>query len=87
MNIYIITYDLNNEGKDYTHLIKEIKSLGIWAKPLKSAFIVKTSLTTTQISQRLNPKIDGDDGLFICQLVKNATGQMTKEFWAWFNAL
>lgn len=51
--VYLVSYDLRYPGQDYTALIREIKSLGSWAKPLESLWLVETSLTSSAVVDQL----------------------------------
>lgn len=62
---YLIGYDLNKSGQDYTTLIEEIKKLGIWWHCLDSTFIVKSSSTALLIRDHLKKYIDSNDELLV----------------------
>ena len=62
---FLIAYDLNKGSSEYLRLIKEIKELGSWAKPLESTFFVVSSLTASDIRDHLNKFIDSNDELLV----------------------
>lgn len=62
--VYLISYDLKYPGRDYTRLISEIKSLGSWAKPLESLWLVDTYLDTISIVSKLSA-LDLTDKLLV----------------------
>lgn len=62
--IYLISYDLKYPGRDYTNLISEIKSLGNWAKPLESVWLVDTNIDILSIVSKLR-SLDLTDKLFV----------------------
>ena len=62
--VYLISYDLRAPGRDYSNLISEIKSLGSWAKPLESLWLVETTLDTQTVVSRLNA-LDLTDRLLV----------------------
>ncbi|MCY4780355.1 SinR family protein [Sphingobacterium sp. UT-1RO-CII-1] len=62
---YLIGYDLNKTGQDYTTLIEEIKRLGTWWHCLDSTFIVKSSSPATLIRDHLKKFIDSNDELLV----------------------
>ena len=69
MKTYLVGYDLNKSGKDYTGLIDEIKGIsGTWWHHLDSTFIIKSDLTTYQIVNLLKSHIDSDDELLVVRL-------------------
>jgi len=53
MKTYLIGYDLNKQGQDYTTLIDKIKVLGNWWHCLDSTFIIKTNSSGSQIRDYL----------------------------------
>lgn len=69
MNTYLISYDLNKTGKDYTGLIARIKKLfGTWWHHLDSVWVVKTDYTAVEIRDDLKAHIDSDDELLVVKL-------------------
>lgn len=68
MNSIYIAYDLNSPGKDYAKLIDKIKAYGNWCHVLKSAWIVRTSQTPTQVRDALLAFIDTSDDLFVVDI-------------------
>ena len=69
MKTYMIGYDLNKTGQDYTALISKIKNtFGTWWHHLDSTWIVKSDLTAAQIVNLLSPLIDRNDELLVARL-------------------
>ena len=65
-DVYCITYDLNSPGQNYDDLIKSIEGISkISIKYQKSSYLIKTSLLTDSIKQKLNKYIDKNDSLLI----------------------
>jgi hypothetical protein len=62
---FLIGYDLNKSGQDYTTLILEIKSLGDWWHCLDSTLIIKSSSTAEIIRDYLKKFIDTNDKLLV----------------------
>lgn len=60
-----IGYDLNTPGKDYDDLIKAIKALGAWWHHLDSTWLVKCSLTPSEVRDSFKAHIDGGDELLV----------------------
>ncbi|MFI8592607.1 hypothetical protein [Dietzia maris] len=71
MALYWVNYDLNKNDKDYKTVIDYLKSHQSWAKPLKSSFLVKTTLTAAQLRDGIKANIDANDSV----LVITVTGQ------------
>lgn len=65
MAVHWVNYDLNETGQDYTKLIDYLKSHQSWAKPLKSSFFVKTSLTAGQLRDGIKRHIDANDDIVV----------------------
>lgn len=65
MKTYLIGYDLNKSGQDYTTLIEEIKKLGNWWHCLESTFIIKSFSTAVIIRDHLQRYIDSNDELLV----------------------
>lgn len=68
MKTYLIGYDLNKRGQDYTTLIEKIKLLGDWWHCLDSTFIVKSNSTVKIIRDYLSKFIDQNDELLVVRL-------------------
>ena len=85
MAIYLITYDLSSEDKDYTSLYTEIEKLGNAIRILKSVWLVKVeNMTANDISKVLRTVLDDRDLLYI---VRNddfdRQGWMHSSNWQW----
>lgn len=65
MAVHWVNYDLNKTGQDYTKLIDYLKSHQGWAKPLKSSFFVKTSLTAKELRDGIKKHIDANDDIVV----------------------
>lgn len=67
MSLKIISYDLGQPetSSDYKELIKYIKSLGSWGKPLESFWIVDTAKYCTTIRDEAKQYLDGNDKLLV----------------------
>ncbi|TDR38581.1 hypothetical protein DFR29_12082 [Tahibacter aquaticus] len=69
MASYLIGYDLNKRGKDYSSLIEAIKKVGSdWWHCLDSTWIVKHDGPSTVIRDALAKFIDSDDELLVVRL-------------------
>lgn len=74
MRTVLISYDLNSIHKDYGDVITYIKSLGDWARPLKSQWLVKTDLSPMTIISGLRAHgADGDDSLLVIDVTKSSS--------------
>ncbi len=66
MRTLLVQYDLLKPTQNYTDLIDAIK-LYPWAKPLYSAFFIRTEKTPKEIVRELLPHIDADDKLLVVE--------------------
>ena len=85
---YLITYDIKKPGQNYSELYTAIKNEGDWQHPLESTWVVKVGSFTTanNIYERLRPKIDQNDFLFVVEITKqDRQGWLAKTFWTWLN--
>jgi len=69
---YLIGYDLNKSGQDYSTLINKIKELGTWWHCLDSTFIIKTAYSAVEIRNYLQNYIDSNDELLVVGLTAEA---------------
>ncbi|MDI3535476.1 MAG: hypothetical protein PWQ82_1841 [Thermosediminibacterales bacterium] len=86
MAAYLITYDLNTPGKDYSELYEAIKkSCSYYCHYLDSVWIVKSSLSPEEIFDNIHPKMDKNDYLLIIEVKNNKQGWLPKEAWDCLN--
>lgn len=78
MKTYIIGYDLNRPGQDYTDLITAIKTYRSWWHHLDSTWIIKTDETAEQVRDKLSAHIDNTDELLV-------VGSSGEGAWTGFN--
>jgi hypothetical protein len=78
MKTYIIGYDLNRPGQDYTDLIAAIKTYGTRWHHLDSTWIIQTNETAQQVRDKLTPHIDNTDELLV-------VGSSGEGAWTGFN--
>jgi len=64
---YVISYDLI-EDKNYEDLIEKIKSLGSWAKPLESFWLLVSNSSASEIRDTLKGAVDKDDKIIVIEL-------------------
>jgi hypothetical protein len=68
MKTYIVGYDLNKSGQDYSNLIAEIKTYKHWWHHLDSTWIIKTDDSAADIRNNLRRHIDKNDELLVAAL-------------------
>lgn len=86
MSKYCISYDLNENHKDYDGLISAIREYD-YIKALYSTWFVKSNDTAQDIYNHLKPYIDNDDHLFVIKVdPSDKQGWMSKDIWTWLNS-
>ncbi len=86
--VYLVTYDLNKPGKDYSTLYAAIRRYDfIRDNGLDSVWFVSTSWTAAQIYEHLRLYLDVGDRILITQMTSGThQGWMHKDIWNWINA-
>ncbi len=87
---FLIAYDLNKgeTSSEYLRLIKEIKELGTWAKPLESTWLVVTTGSAATVRDHLNKFIDSNDELLVMDVSGDDWGTygINADVTKWMNA-
>jgi hypothetical protein len=71
MKKYLISYDLDKPGQDYSLLIAELERLGA-IRVLYSQWILRNESSAKAIRDHLKPFIDGNDMLLVVALTGEA---------------
>ncbi len=74
MSTFLIGYDLNKSGQDYTSLIDKIKQIsgGTWAHVLDSTWIIKSNSTCVAIRDSLLQEMDNNDEILVIDISGDA---------------
>ncbi|MEL6216986.1 MAG: hypothetical protein AAFR79_00750 [Pseudomonadota bacterium] len=83
--IYAINYDLKKPDRNYEELHKAIKALGAWWHYLDSTWLVDTSLSATEVWDRLAPHVDNNDSVLVIGVTRNYSGWLPQKAWDWIN--
>lgn len=67
-HVFQIDYDLRAPGRDYESLIEALRKFNRWCHPLKSTWVISTSLSAVQIRNHLLQYMDANDGLLVTRL-------------------
>ncbi len=86
MNFYLVTYDLNARGQNYTELIDKIKEGGKWARLSESSYAVGTEKTPQQLFDRLKTSLDSNDQLYIVTIGKPFIGRGDRDVNNWLES-
>jgi hypothetical protein len=83
MRSFLITYDLNRPGQDYSGLLKEIKGYGCWAKLSESSYAISTASTPDQVYSHLSQYLDESDTIYVIALHQPYCGRGPKAVNDW----
>lgn len=68
MGVFLITYDLSSDEKEYVKLFDLIKEYGTWWHHLESVWIVRTEETAGDIRDNLKSVLNDGDKLLVASL-------------------
>ncbi|MCG5262440.1 hypothetical protein [Cupriavidus gilardii] len=85
MTVYSVSYDLNKAGQNYSALYEELKKSPSWWHYLDSTWLIYTTETAQQLSNRLLMHIDKNDRLLVIKVVRAYQGWLSEEAWKWIN--
>jgi hypothetical protein len=90
MSLKIISYDLGKPetSADYKDLIEYVKSLGSWAKPLESFWIVDSPKYCSTIRDEAQEYLDSNDEILVvsCPFESWASWGLDKDVTSWIKA-
>lgn len=82
----LITYDLNKAGQNYDALYEQIKTASAWLHLMESVWLIRTSQTPQQWSDKLMKVLDTNDHLFVVDITKQSRqGWLPKTSWEWID--
>ncbi len=85
MAVFLVSYDLNKQGQNYTNLINAIKTYDGYIECLRSQWLISTNKNIDTIYNHLKSKIDNNDLLLITRVVKPYYGFLPKKVIDWLN--
>jgi len=83
MAVYCVSYDLNKSGQNYNDLYEELKSSSSWWHYLDSTWLVSTSESASQLSDRLKKHMDDNDNLLVIKVTRDYAGWLSQKAWDW----
>lgn len=82
--VYLITYDLNKPGKDYTSVYQAIKdaSDGTLWHDLDSAWLIRSQLqSANDVFRYIQPHLDANDRCLVIEVKRNYQGWLPEKDW------
>ncbi len=86
--VYLITYDLNNSGKNYKGLEEAIKSAssGAWTHCMDSVWLIESNFgSESEVFRVLKPSLDSDDHCLVVKVVEKPAGRLNAKRWDYIN--
>jgi len=83
MTVHCVSYDLNKSGQNYDALYEELKRSPGWCHVLDSTWLVSTTETAKQVSDRLRKHLDENDDLLVMAVTKDHAGWLNQSTWEW----
>lgn len=83
--VYLVSYDLNSPGQNYTSLRDELKKSTDWWHYLDSTWLIYTWESANQVWNRIHSEIDKNDRVLIIEVKNNMQGWLTQDAWDWIH--
>ena len=83
MAVFLVSYDLNKQGQNYTNLINAIKTYDAYTKCLHSQWLISTNDNIDSVYVYLSNKIDTDDLLLISPIVQPLYATLQSDVISW----
>ena len=86
--VYLITYDLNGPGKDYSRLYTALQQYDNIRDPgLDSVWFVSTTSTANEVSNHIRQYMDANDKHVVTLMrAGEHQGWLLQNVWDWINA-
>ncbi|CUY00562.1 MULTISPECIES: hypothetical protein [Staphylococcus] len=81
MNVYLVSYDLNNPGQKYSKLYELIKQFPDYIHFQDSVWIIKAVENSTFIYDYLSSALDKGDHILIIKVTRDFFGISSEENW------
>lgn len=83
--VYLVTYDISRATGDYENLYTAIKTIcnGDYQHPLESVWLINTSLSVSEVYNRIRPYMQDKDYLLITKMTNVYYGWLSKSVWEW----
>ncbi|WP_353418153.1 hypothetical protein PYH72_07970 [Staphylococcus delphini] len=82
MNKYVVSYDLNKEGQNYSELIKLLKSFPDYIHIQKSYWFIKSNQQLKTISEQIDSILDSNDEYLILEFDSYPVGKVSDEVYS-----
>lgn len=83
MAVFLVSYDLNKQGQNYTNLINAIKTYDAYIKCLHSQWLISTNDNIDSVYVYLSNKINNNDLLLITPIVQPFYATLQSDVISW----
>ena len=83
MAVFLVSYDLNKQGQNYTNLINAIRAYDAYIKCLHSQWLVSANDNIDSVYVYLSNKIDNNDLLLITPIVQPFYATLQSDVISW----
>lgn len=84
MAVYIVTFELTHNNRDYTRLYDLIKQDGSWACLGSSSYLIESDLSPVEIRERVKQGLYSGDSLYVGKVdVPAAWTGLSNEVTSW----
>lgn len=86
--VYLVTYDLNKEDKDYSGVIQAIKdaSTGVWTHCMESTWLIQSSMKSeVEVFNAVKPHLDANDNCLVVRVTEKPMGRLATKRWDYIN--
>jgi hypothetical protein len=81
--VYLVSYDLRKQEKDYIGLYEQLKSSPSWWHYLESTWLINTTESIEDFYKRLSAHLDQNDNILIIEFKGIYFGYLPNEAWDW----
>ncbi|XZM32559.1 hypothetical protein ACSXAY_11595 [Clostridium perfringens] len=84
--IYLVTYDLNKSGQNYSKLYDTLKSFPSWCHCTDSTWLIESHSDSKTIHEKLKSSLDSNDSILIIRVSKDYCGVLPRKTCDWLKS-
>lgn len=79
-------HEHHHHDRDDYDIVATIKTLGAWANFMPDSYLVKTTSSAKEISEKIQPFLEAGDLLFVTKVAKDDVASLTPGVVEWINS-
>ncbi|MGG7059874.1 hypothetical protein ACQPUZ_16535 [Clostridium tertium] len=83
--VYLVSYDLNKSGQNYSKLYETLKSFPSWCHYLDSTWMIESFTDSQTIYNKLKSCLDSNDYILVIKVTRDYYGWLPMEAWNWLS--